>query len=301
MNQRTQDLGAWRTVLPWPRASVHLTYTPFPDRTVTDSIRGTRAVNSALVPPNRKDSINYPLRQVIMPPKASPTHFVCIPLAGTQLARSLASFRADVTSPLSFAVPEDAVRPLGTLHLTLGVMSLKEQGVGRAADVLRSLRLRELLATARVSASSTSSHPGGESTSPAEDGRLAVTLRGLEPMQAATKTSVLYAAPSDAEGILYRFCEQIKAAFVEAGLMADENRPLLLHATIVNTIYAKGGQRGQRRERMTIDAREILSRYEDYVWMENMAVDKVTLCRMGAKKVEGTDDAAYEVEAEVQV
>lgn len=93
------------------------------------------------------------------------------------------------------------------------------------------------------------------------------------------------------------------------GLMTEEGRPLLLHATIVNTIYVKGRGskekgRGGRRERLMVDARDVISRYGDHVWLENMPVTKVSLCRMGAKKmreeeslVEG--DEAYEVEAEV--
>lgn len=238
-----------------------------------------------------------------MPPKPSPTHFLCIPLAGAQLARNLAAFRTDVTSPLSFGVPQEAVRPLGTLHLTLGVMSLKEEGIVRAVEVLKSLQFREILSKVRASVAAASLPQtvasGNEGTS---TDRLAITLQGLHPMQAAAKTSVLYAPPLDPEGILYRCCEQIRAAFLEAELMIDDNRPLLLHATIINTIYVKGGRhaaRGKRRERLTLDARDIVSRYDGYVWMENMPVDKIAICRMGAKKIEGTDDEAYEVEAEV--
>jgi activating signal cointegrator complex subunit 1 len=208
-------------------------------------------------------------------------------LAGPQLVRSIASFRTEVTNPASFGIPPTAVRPAGTLHLTLGVMSLKDEGVQQATEVLKSLRLSEFLADAKAGTSSTAE-------------RLSITLKGLHAMQSPAKTSVLYAAPVDTEGILYKFCEQIKATFQEAGLMAKEDRPLLLHATVVNTIYVKD-ERGRRiRERMTIDARDMVSLYDDYVWLEDMPVDRVALCRMGAKKIEGTDDEAYEVEAEVE-
>lgn len=83
--------------------------------------------------------------------------------------------------------------------------------------------------------------------------------------------------------------------------MIDEDRPLLLHATIINTIYVKTrhGRGGRKHERLTLDARDIISRYDDCVWIEHMPVHKLAICRMGAKKIEGTDDEAYEVEAEV--
>jgi activating signal cointegrator complex subunit 1 len=172
------------------------------------------------------------------------------------------------------------------MHLTLGVMSLKDESIEHAKELLKGLRLNEFLASAKAGMSMTGD-------------RLSITLKGLHAMQSPAKTSVLYAAPVDTEGILYRFCEQIKTAFQEAGLMAKEDRPLLLHATVVNTIYVKDG-RGRRREKLTLDARDMVSLYDDYVWLENMPLDKVTLCRMGAKKIEGTDDEAYEVEAEVE-
>ncbi|UPK94832.1 hypothetical protein LCI18_005767 [Fusarium solani-melongenae] len=241
-----------------------------------------------------------------MPPKpvrAAPTHFVCIPLASPQLSRSLAAFKADVTSPMSFGVPPDAVRPLGTMHLTLGVMSLRDDSIEQATEVLKSLRLREMLSNARNTFLQSKAVQMGlasaENSSTAGEGPLSITLQGLHAMQTPAKTSVLYAPPVDTDGILYRFCEQIKKTFQEAGLMAEENRPLLLHATVINTIYIKNG-RGRRREKLTIDAQDMVSRYDDYVWMENMPLEKVTLCRMGAKKIEGTDDEAYEVEAEVE-
>ncbi|CAJ0550421.1 Ff.00g103510.m01.CDS01 [Fusarium sp. VM40] len=223
-----------------------------------------------------------------MPPKpvrASPTHFVCISLAGPQLAKSMAAFRTEVTNPASFGVPPSAVRPVGTMHLTLGVMTLKDESIEHAKELLKGLTLNEFLASAKAGTSMTEDTPS-------------ITLKGLHAMQSPAKTSVLYAAPVDADGILYKFCEQIKTAFQEAGLMAKEDRPLLLHATVVNTIYVKDG-RGRRREKLTLDARDMVNLYDDYVWLENMPLDKVTLCRMGAKKIEGADDEAYEVEAEV--
>ncbi|ODA83786.1 hypothetical protein RJ55_02302 [Drechmeria coniospora] len=82
-----------------------------------------------------------------MPP---PTHFLCIPLSSPSLARSWASFRADVAGTEAYGVPEDAVRPLGTLHLTLGVMRLERDSLARAVEVLEGLRPREVLEALRA-------------------------------------------------------------------------------------------------------------------------------------------------------
>lgn len=221
------------------------------------------------------------------------------------MTRSLAAFKADVTSEMSFAVPQDAVRPPGTLHLTLGVMSLKQETVERAVEVLKALKLREVLSDARRASwgggRQIATGPEADKTKTAaaadrETGGLSITMRGLSAMQSPSRTSVVYAPPTDAEGVLSSFCERVKRPFQDASLMGDDGgRPLLLHATVINTIYVKG----RRREKLLLDVRDILSKYDDYVWLEDMPVAGIALCRMGAKAVGEEGDQRYEVEAEV--
>jgi activating signal cointegrator complex subunit 1 len=257
-----------------------------------------------------------------MPPRRAPTHFLCIPLVTAssrrQLGSSLSSFRADATSPDSFGLPEQAIRPLGTLHLTLGVMSFPKEeqdngGLENAVALLKTLAPRQILAeasTRKVTSTGVSSTP----QPPATDGDgnsgggplLSLTLKGLHAMQAPSRASVLYAAPGDDEdGRLLGFCQDLRSRFLDAGLMTDDGRPLLLHATIVNTIYVKGrggGRGGGRRgDKLTVDARGILDRYGDFVWMQDVPVEKIAICRMGAKKLGDDGDEAYEVEAEIDV
>ena len=329
-----------------------------------------------------------------MPPKpkppraAAPTHFLCIPLvtptSRPQLAAALAAFRNDLcsssstcaapfssssSSPSSLlpSLPHDAIRPLGTLHLTLGVFCFPRDGgngngngdgdgearLARATQLLRGLRLREIWrAVRREVADRTRARAGAVGAACAGAGAGAgagegqgngllqqqqqeqddgggggggdpprITLRGLASMQPASRAAVLYAPPVDRLGELQLFCERVRDAFRDAdgrSLMVDDGRPLLLHATVVNTIYVKGdggengnrsgaggnrrkGGGGRRRERLVFDATAIIDRYEDLVWMKDVPVESVAICRMGAKKVvvDGVEDQAYEVEAEV--
>lgn len=256
----------------------------------------------------------------IMPPKAFPTHFLCIPLVNAssrpQLTQSLGAFAADVTSPTSYAFPPESIRPVGTLHLTLGVFSFpKGDKLDKASDLLKSIKLQDILAKVRTQLA-TKQLPG-ESEEVIRDlgeegsGPLKITLRGLASMQAASKTSVLFAPPVDKQGVLQAFCEEVRKGFMEAGLMQDEGRALLLHATVMNTIYVKKpkpapGEAKPKRKRwgdkVVVDATGVLDRYEDQVWMEGFEVDRVAICRMGAEKVEVDGivvDEAYEVVAEV--
>jgi activating signal cointegrator complex subunit 1 len=259
-----------------------------------------------------------------MPPKAPSkrlTHFLCLPLVTAvsrpQLARALKAFRDDIeddkTPENPNGIPAKAIRPVGTIHLTLGVMSLLTPERTEAALArLRSLDLAELL----LSTAPPVPVAAGESTAAPALGALAplkATLRGLMSMQQPAKTSVLYSAPEDPEGRLHAFCSKLRGEFLD--LLEPDNRPLLLHATILNTIYAPAGRksaddsgsgRGRSRSKLTIDAREILERYSDAVWMLEVPIEKVAICRMGARNVKGssgdpTDDQEYVVEGEVSM
>jgi hypothetical protein len=96
-------------------------------------------------------------------PKRPPlTHFLCIPLvtetSNPQLEASLRQFKESVSTvpadetPPSFGTPPKlplfspkAVRPIGTIHFTLGVMSLEtEERVDKAINYLKSVDFRSL-------------------------------------------------------------------------------------------------------------------------------------------------------------
>ncbi|CAK7272768.1 hypothetical protein SEPCBS57363_005313 [Sporothrix epigloea] len=271
-------------------------------------------------------------------PQPQLTHFLCIPLATPagrpQLAHSLATFHADMSTmtvcmtsgggggPGSASnskstmrrgpLPPAALRPVGTLHLTLGMLSLGDGD--RLEQALQ--RLQSLTKEGNLVEKPTS-----------------MALRGLHAMQPPARATVLYASPVDestgqlavAGGPLLSLCERVRAAF--ADLLVPDERPLLLHATIVNTVYAKerqggGGGRENRsgqqksyrggraaqggRTKLKFDAREIIERYDDFVWMDRMQVQTIALCRMGARTTEVKDagdivDAAYYVEAEIEL
>ncbi|KAL2071398.1 hypothetical protein VTL71DRAFT_12633 [Oculimacula yallundae] len=265
-----------------------------------------------------------------MPPKPSPrlTHFLAIPLTTTfsrpQLQTSLQKFKSKAISPdfissIPDGLPDQAIRPLGTLHLTLGVMSLlTPERVEGVLKLLKEVDLRALLEGVRGvdggsdcvkrKGKNVQSSTVGESQlpDPKKDPRsIYITLQGLHSMHDPAKTSVLYASPLDPDLRLYRFCVKLREVFAE--FLVSESRPLLLHVTIVNTIYVKrptGGGRGGRggrrgKERLEFDAREVVREWEDFVWMENVKVESIKVLRMGAKAGEGGEE--YEVEGEVDM
>jgi activating signal cointegrator complex subunit 1 len=279
-------------------------------------------------------------------PKKPPlTHFLCFPLVTVaskpQLESSLQQFTQLVSKPDSkeksreaMSLPTKAIRPLGTLHLTLGVMSLMgEDKLQGAMDLLRSLDVAELLnqveyrgpaeslepsgqvrGSATASASATESStleevkgtlksvarsitpplPSRSTKSSQKDAIIAtdpivISLKSLHPMQSPTKTSILYAAPEPQDKLL-SLGRKLQTIFKDAEYMVPDDRPLKLHATIVNTIYAKQSGRGcHSKAPLRFDATALIEHLEDYVWAENVRVEKIAICKMGATEVIGDD------------
>jgi len=79
---------------------------------------------------------------------------------------------------------------------------------------------------------------------------------------------------------------------MQAGFLVPDDRALKLHATIVNTIYAKSGRGGRggghgpnAKALVRLDAKDVMERYAEFVWCEGLQVGKVAICKMGAKRV----------------
>jgi activating signal cointegrator complex subunit 1 len=185
---------------------------------------------------------------------------------------------------------------------------LSQERIDSSLKLLRELNLKELLSSSNPDETS---NPVAQSISKAkaiandseEAKPLQVTLKGLESMHTSSKTSILYSAPAD-DDRLYPFCQKLKDIFTEAEFILVENRPLKLHATIVNTVYVPGvrgkGGHGRSKAKLNFDAREILEDFEDFEWMMNVRIEKVALCKMGAKKNEDGEEE-YVVEGEVEM
>ncbi|KAI4727179.1 hypothetical protein E4T49_05063 [Aureobasidium sp. EXF-10728] len=158
-------------------------------------------------------------------------------------------------------IPEKAVRPLGSLHLTLGVMSLDDQKLAQATALLQFLDLNKLLHEATTTKSRSITDPdtqkpdhAPQTSSDADENLipdlstdpLTISLESLEPMQSPSKTSILYIRPQDPTNRLQTLCQALRTTFTDAGLLVPDTRPLKLHATLVNTIYVKGRKKSKK-------------------------------------------------------
>lgn len=228
------------------------------------------------------------------------THFLCLPLvtptSRPELETSIQTFRNHVApdqpeqTNLATPIHPKAIRPVGVLHCTLGVMSLDEEKLGKAIDLLKSLDVEQLLSEATSTASELpptesvgDKNPRSSALSP-----IVIDLKGLASMHTPENTSILYIDPSDTSDRLYPFCLALQKLFRNEGILLPDDRNLKLHATIVNTIYAKGrnsqGHGPNAKAPLKIDARALLEEYKDFVWAENVVLDRIAICEMGAKR-----------------
>lgn len=255
-------------------------------------------------------------------PAARLTHFLCLPLvtqhSKIQLQSTLQQFAAAVTS--TYDVPPKAIRPVGTIHLTLGVMQLAdEQQIEAASKFLCSLDLVEMLRiampqpqpvnleaakpsttplieiapskTANVETPMEKDTPFGAGEPAVSTPPLMVSMSGLESMHTPSKTSILYTCPTDPTSRIFAFATLLRDTFTSANLLVPDKRPLLLHATIVNTLYAKtkGRATGTGHGKLNrgigkLDATVLLEEFQDFQWAKEFRVEKVSICRMGAEK-----------------
>jgi activating signal cointegrator complex subunit 1 len=211
------------------------------------------------------------------------THFLCLPLVDErsrpQLEAGLHRLKEELEQ--SGLVPLKAVRPVGTLHLTLGVMSLDADALQNATQYLQDFHLQNLLRdiSARIVA-----EKAAEQGTVAENlnaaafpnmQALSIDLNGLQPMQKPSQTSILFAEPRDGEDRLYTFSSELREQFAKAGFLVEDKRALKLHATIVNTVYARpkgrqgrqkgasGREKGLEQKRRAAEAPEPLELHDD--------------------------------------
>jgi activating signal cointegrator complex subunit 1 len=195
-------------------------------------------------------------------------------------------------------------------------MSLdSKEKLEKGLDVLGRLDVKGLFSDAAAAAasfgtleSSTTTKVTGTPTTGSKHPASPITidLKGLASMHDPQNTSILYIDPSDATHRLYPFCLALQKIFREEGVLLPDDRDLKLHATIVNTIYAKGknnrsqGHGPHANAPLKFDARALLEEYEDFVWAEGVVLDRIAICEMGAKKrVDGEGNVVGEEYTEV--
>jgi AKAP7 2'5' RNA ligase-like domain len=120
-----------------------------------------------------------------MKPKSAPkTHFICLPLRSPAFRDKVKSFNALLPSTISPTI----IRPTGSLHFTLGVLSLKTpEEIDSAVNFLHSCYF--------------------DAVSILQGRKLTVAMKGIASMQNnLRKANVIYAISEEGDGRLMSLC-----------------------------------------------------------------------------------------------
>ena len=141
-----------------------------------------------------------------MKPKSPPkTHFICLPLRSPAFRSKVTAFNALLPNTISPTI----IRPTGSLHFTLGVLSLSTpEEIASAVNFLHSCY--------------------SDAYSEVQGQKVNVSVAGIASMQKnIKKTSVIYAVPREGDGRLRSLCS---------------NSPPYIRLTRFTTIKIQGSQ-----------------------------------------------------------
>ena len=212
-----------------------------------------------------KLALERALERALRSPKLQYTHFVCVPLCfgddGERLVATVRAFHRDVLSSAYAAdcdiEPSIAHEP-GHAHLTLCMLKLySDEARARAIGAMDAMGVA--LKDAGVVG-------GGE---PIE-----LEVKGLDAMNSDfSAVDVLFlkvreVGPGRERGAMSAVCDAAVAAFTDAGLLSrmDANKPVKLHATVMNTrLRNRGGRNGggDNSRRRSFDARRVMASHGD--------------------------------------
>lgn len=250
------------------------------------------------------------------------THYICYPLVTASsrplLQRSMGLLR---DNPASANFPSGAFVPLDTLHLNAGInMSLPTSGrFADAEKLLRSLDLNSL--TTELSAPSFEKRSVRQKFLDIERSLslsaaipmtrplpLHLTLRGLHatPRDLLGLIPVkLYAQCHESTSRLRHLCNNLAIIFAAAGLYdPSSEHPFrrnrlkttgspLENVSLIKTSFIRSAgvvpspiQPGklQQKPAPIIEPRELVRVFRDFVWAENIKLDRLSICPLGLYK-----------------
>ena len=247
------------------------------------------------------------------------THFLAIPLvtptSRSQVLDSFKCLRDDLTA---IGVPSDAVRSPGLLHLTLDILLRLDtpERMAKARKILSEVSITEALST--IHESSTPDNILRHSSMPLPTSNddinssmapLRVSISGLfctSGREARTRSlsTISYNATHRIRDLRLRLAHSYQAA----GLSPEPRRPGDTQARAATTeilgsydatvclvndydsskVIPSKRIPGKLKSLSSppFDARSLLERYKDHVWMENVPLDRVSICKLGLRKVE---------------
>ncbi|GAB6028446.1 activating signal cointegrator 1 complex subunit [Chamberlinius hualienensis] len=206
--------------------------------------------------------------------KQRPTHFISIPLTSAEIKENFEKFKSEILetcdqasriSPILFQEPEK-------MHLTTGVLVLlNENERQRAVQVLN--RCGDIIKRNL------------------QGNRLLIEICGIACMNDdPTEVNVLYGQVTCKEGppsVLQHLADDLVDEFVKEELMVKQYDSVKLHATLMNTSFAKNAQVStDSKIARTFNAKEIFEKFKNFRFGE-CDVPEIHLSQLHTKGPDG--------------
>lgn len=230
------------------------------------------------------------------PPYGCSTHFLYIPI-GTRAssARLKDALTVIASDPLAAALPRAAWLTVRELRYSIGSLRLQDKKqVNKAIHLLRSPEVRRILEECQIE----------KPTSPSSTATpKSITLRGLsfpndEYEKQCDRVASLSSFIQDSPFDLPRLHDRLKQCFVDQQLSAygtphqipasGKPRVKVMQTTYLTTnelnTHPRVAKNGHRRKPL-VDARDLYTKYEDYVWARDIEIQKLCIGEGGLRDI----------------
>ena len=246
------------------------------------------------------------------------THFLAIPLVTpTSRLQILDSFKCLRNDLKAVGVPIDAIRSPGLLHLSLDILLRLDtpESMAKATEILEKLSIKEILPTnygtstsdklfrhssmalprsgddtnnsmapPSVSISGLSCRPGTEAEA------IFLNTRSYDATHRVRNLRLRLAHAYHAAGLSPKTCPRDLQTQAATGEILDSCDALVgLVKIYTRSKIAPSKRIPGKMIKVTpppFDARGLLERYKDHVWMENVLLDRVSICKLGIHKAD---------------
>ena len=242
------------------------------------------------------------------------THFIAIPLVTpTSIMQVSDSFKCLWDDLAAIGVRNDAIRPLGLLHLSLDItLSLKTpERMAKAREILGKIPIKEIQPTIHESSTSgnlsrhsssalpTSNYDTDNSMSPPSVSISSLLHKQPGKEAEAFKLSTLVHDPTHRlRNWKARLAHTLQAAGLSpkpratspqmrAALGAFDSIVCLVDIPFSTKVvpYKWDPEKLTHTRLYSFDARGLLERYKDHVWMENAPLERVSICKIGFRRL----------------
>ena len=230
------------------------------------------------------------------------THDLRIPLLSPRSRVQLETIRHQLmTDPVSRYIPNEGFLWPEMMSINLGSLSLRSEDAVLAATAhLKSLKLNELLREIREKGGKGKSLDLTKSTAgqvAGADEPIRISLNGIKQPYDIHNSHRLLTTALEADEVLHDFGEAIENSFFKAGWLKRIISPRVKIYSIVKLVESTRLRIPEKKDKpsmmknlpegqiiykiLKLNVEEILAKYHDYVWASDIALERLSIFKLG--------------------